>query len=245
MKRLALFLIAAISLCASANAKEIALEFEVNVDYHQSFSGSRFHYEDEKFEWTMVVDTRSLAIQRNVYSSGSVSASTFFPGSSVPPTQYSRAYTDGRQLLDYSMTPTISRDYSSSSNNTFQGISLSATAQSEFSFSRPRESFRRGVRLNLDLGAGDSATTFNSETFVAYMQSLIGNEDFSYFDDQTYTQYYTSGYSERLGATGYFGTATLLSVNAVPEPGTVGLIFVGLGACLFAGRRFRRAVPVK
>lgn len=228
------------------------LQLDFSVDINQKWEGSSYYDPDILLNYSLTIDTSSPNSNSGTIPDGREYASTFFSPSNIPETQFtSEVLSNIPVTLNPPWVSTgIYREYSIDGYNgsgvpeTFEAIFLTLDANSPISQTTNQwTSYQRGLQRQMPIGLGNSVTTFDGDSFQAYMESLIGDSNFYFGDYFIISEYYPETNS---GATiyqyGYAGYATLInvsSVSSVPSPSSLLLILAGALA-LFASLRINR-----
>jgi hypothetical protein len=172
-------------------------------------------------------------------SGSGTNGTTIFESVEVPPSLYTGDVISHATapLLPFSIPASINRQYGVSVGigpGTLESAFLRTALRSVVDpVSGQQNLYERGISWGRFFPDVNNVQLFTSESLEEYLESRIGIPDAFFFVDNLFINEGGLAIFNR----GYLGTATLVSVTAVPEPGTLGLLFCGLAAVLLAARR--------
>jgi len=222
---------------ASTPVQASLLQLDFAVDINQKFESLSSSYDPNiSLTYSVTIDTSTPSSLSGTIPDGREYASTFFSQAILPATQFStEVLSNNTEALNPNWTSTgIYREFSSTGYGTgqpetFQAIFLTIDASSTLSSTTNTwTSYQRGLQRQMQLGLGNSVTTFDSSSFKTYMESLIGDSNFYFTDSFIVSEFFPdTNSSMTIDQYSYSGNATLINVSSVPLPPSLLLFLTG------------------
>jgi hypothetical protein len=222
----------------TADADYLRLAFDVDVDRHWVGAGAVPSDPNIGFEYSVLVGLDPTQASSATFLDGSGQRAAWFPASIIPESMFTDDVRDKLTLpVDLLfITTSVARQYPVQ----FGGdvITLESLFFTTYGYSpivSPPDNifdlYERGVSGGNSL-PGDALVAFTADSFVLYMQSLIGKSDFWFRDIWMQSQYLPDeNRSVLLDQYGYGGSAKLIEairIGHVLEPSTLALLIVPL-----------------